>query len=203
MTGGATPIRYSPKTTQVSEWTADIAVTLVPFRRGRHGHGQACQPAPADPPDKRHIFHQLQARESPDRQIKVAVDQQALVAIGKPQPAAAPCHHRLEAAGGGGGIVQRKPAVAGAVPIARFAHEGLQDLRPARFRDAVRVQEEQPVRSQFLDRRIGAGTQLQPAPSGGGDQRGRHAVQRSVRCRRSNRHLQPRPANRRLRRPVQ
>ena len=96
------------------------------------------------------------------------MDQQALVAIGQAKPPAPPCDHRFKAPGGGGGIVERKSAIARAVAVGRLSHECRQGLPPSRLRDAVRMQEEQPLRSR-LDRRLGPGRQLPPAPSWRGD----------------------------------
>ena len=95
------------QTAQIAQWTPDIAVSPVAFRRCGHGQGKTAQPASADPSDKCDILHQLDRGKPADRLVEVSMDQQALIAIGQTKPAASPCDHRFKAAGGGGGIVER------------------------------------------------------------------------------------------------
>ena len=107
------------------------------------------------------ILHQGQRRKAADRVIKAPRDQQALIAVGQSQIPAAPSDDPLHSAGPGCGVVQRKVEIAGATIRLRRSAKGAHRSFPTRFEAAIGMQKQEPV----ARRRVGAGSELGPAPA--------------------------------------
>ena len=148
-----------PRLRKAPHHIAFVAVAHAARHRARMQHDEL---AAFQPPHQIDILHQRHRFEAAELAIKLARDEQALIAVRQREQEAAERHERFQHARHDAVIIERKAEGSGSrisPPIRHPLHEPFRLFRPARLEDGVGMEEEQPVSA----RRGGAGLKLRAA----------------------------------------